>query len=71
MVYFVLSGRKIDKNGNYRNWWSDSSDAEYNNLTSCFVDLYGREVVAGVNVSSMPWSEKGLTSKNPIFHFFI
>lgn len=34
-------GRMYDKNGNMRQWWTNSTILEYVNRTSCFVKQYG------------------------------
>lgn len=33
-------GRKYDKYGNYRQWWTNSTIDKFENLTKCFVNQY-------------------------------
>lgn len=37
---FDASGRKYDKDGQLRSWWSKQSAKEYNERSQCYVDLY-------------------------------
>ncbi|KAL8569747.1 hypothetical protein ACOMHN_007270 [Nucella lapillus] len=46
---FDDQGRKYDKDGNLRVWWSDSSTANYEKLTSCFVQQYSDQVATGIH----------------------
>lgn len=37
---FDAAGRKYDKDGMLRSWWSDSSAKQYQERSQCYVDLY-------------------------------
>lgn len=37
---FDNNGRKYDKHGNMRNWWSPKSLERFNKRTSCMVNQY-------------------------------
>ncbi|ORX68078.1 zincin [Anaeromyces robustus] len=37
---FDNNGKKYTIEGNYENWWTDSTNEEFNELTQCFVDEY-------------------------------
>ncbi|KAJ9590000.1 hypothetical protein L9F63_016892 [Diploptera punctata] len=37
---FDNSGRQYDKNGNLRQWWTNSTVEEYVNRTACFIEQY-------------------------------
>lgn len=37
---FDASGRKYDKDGMLRSWWSDASAKQYEERSKCYVDLY-------------------------------
>ncbi|XP_071451226.1 endothelin-converting enzyme homolog isoform X2 [Hetaerina americana] len=48
---FDNSGRQFDQNGNWRQWWSNKTIAEYINRTACFVDQYSSYLIPEVNVT--------------------
>jgi len=37
---FDTDGKDFDADGNKRNWWTSTSEAEFNNRTKCLEDLY-------------------------------
>lgn len=39
---FDASGRKYDKDGMLRSWWTNSSAKEYDERSKCYVDLYNK-----------------------------
>lgn len=46
---FDNNGRKYDKYGNYRQWWSNSTIDKFENLTKCFVNQYSQFYVPEVD----------------------
>ena len=50
---FLISylGRLYDKNGNFNDWWSEESEANFTSKSDCLVDQYGDYKVFGKNVS--------------------
>lgn len=46
-VYF-LPGRKFDKYGNYRQWWSNKTIETFERKTECFVQQYDNYHLPGI-----------------------
>lgn len=46
---FDNSGRHFDENGNYTDWWTNSTVAEFEKRAECFVDEYSKFTVEGNN----------------------
>ncbi|GLV35324.1 Neprilysin 5 [Carabus blaptoides fortunei] len=46
---FDNNGRKYDKYGNYRQWWSNSTIDHFENLTKCFINQYSEFYVPEVD----------------------
>lgn len=44
---FDSTGRHYDQNGNYTDWWSDSTIKAFKEKTDCFVSQYGNFTVPG------------------------
>jgi endothelin-converting enzyme len=44
---FDSTGRHYDQNGNYTDWWSDSTIEAFKTKTECFVDQYANFSVSG------------------------
>jgi len=42
---FDNTGKKFDSNGKYSNWWTNSTEAEFDKLSQCFIDQYGNYTV--------------------------
>ena len=51
IVHIFLLGRLYDKCGNKREWWTNSSIAEFNEKTQCFVQQYSEYNMFGYHVS--------------------
>ena len=49
----MVTGRKYDKEGNRRQWWSDEAIQRFTNKTKCIIDQYNKYVMplAKINVS--------------------
>lgn len=39
-VFYLLSGRKYDKDGNLHSWWHNETAEKFNKLSHCFEDQY-------------------------------
>ena len=50
--FFFCSGRLFDKDGNLKDWWSQSSTTNFLDKAYCLVDQYNNYEVFGHNVSS-------------------
>ncbi|KAL4234013.1 Endothelin-converting enzyme 2 [Mactra antiquata] len=48
---FDNNGRKFDKDGDMRDWWSESSADSFEDLTKCFVDFYHNYTVNGTHLN--------------------
>ncbi|ORX68079.1 zincin [Anaeromyces robustus] len=46
---FDNNGRNYDIEGNYANWWTDSTNKEFNELTQCFIDQYSSFTIEDKN----------------------
>ena len=46
----TILGRLFDGEGNMKNWWSDSSKAEFEKLSKCFEEQYTNFSIAGRKV---------------------
>jgi len=51
----MTAGRKYDKSGNLREWWSPSIEQKFMEQALCLIDQYSsyRVVEAGINVCSI------------------
>ncbi|CAH3026697.1 unnamed protein product, partial [Porites evermanni] len=47
---FDDSGRLYDKNGNFNDWWSEESEANFKSKSDCLVDQYGDYKVFGKKI---------------------
>lgn len=47
----VVIGRKYDKNGEKRNWWTEKSSAAFRRRADCMVEQYSNYSLYGINVS--------------------
>jgi endothelin-converting enzyme len=47
---FDNNGQKYDLHGNYRQWWTKSSQKNFNDRTKCYVDQYGNYTFMGFKV---------------------
>lgn len=45
----IRAGRMFDKDGNLRQWWTNSTVTEYVNRTACFTKQYGDYYVKEVD----------------------
>ncbi|KAF4545502.1 Endothelin-converting enzyme protein [Lasiodiplodia theobromae] len=45
---FDNSGSQYDENGAYRDWWDNSTRANFDNRTKCFVDQYSSYTIPGL-----------------------
>lgn len=45
---FDNSGSQYDENGAYKQWWDNTTRANFNNLTKCFVDQYSKFTIPGL-----------------------
>ncbi|TVY59100.1 Endothelin-converting enzyme, partial [Lachnellula suecica] len=50
---FDSTGRHYDQNGNYTDWWTNSTVEGFENRTQCFVDQYGKFTVPGPDGSPL------------------
>ena len=50
-IVFAFSGRRFNEVGNVENWWSSSSEAEFESRAQCFIDQYDRYTVSAGQVS--------------------
>ncbi|KAI1083868.1 hypothetical protein F5B20DRAFT_353684 [Whalleya microplaca] len=50
---FDDSGRNYDENGNYTNWWTNSTINEFTKRANCFVDQYDNFTIEGTNGSAL------------------
>ncbi|KAL1396525.1 hypothetical protein pipiens_010466 [Culex pipiens pipiens] len=64
---FDDSGRQFDKDGNLKQWWSNSTVQEYVNRTACFVQQYSGYYIdeADDYVTSPPTNQPNLKTKTP------
>ncbi|XP_046397181.1 neprilysin-1-like [Ischnura elegans] len=46
---FDNSGRHFDESGNWRQWWTNITIAEYKNRTACFASQYSSYSLPGIN----------------------
>ncbi|KAG4106193.1 Metalloproteases [Neocallimastix lanati (nom. inval.)] len=42
---FDNTGKEFDLNGKYFNWWTNSTEAEFDKLSQCFIDQYGNYTI--------------------------
>ena len=47
----MTTGRKFDKDGNLRMWWSEKAVQAFNDRAQCFVDQYSKYDISGTQVS--------------------
>ena len=45
------SGQRFDEYGNFANWWTESSQAEFDKRAKCFVEQYSKYRVEAGQVS--------------------
>ena len=50
-VCFHFSGRKFDKDGHLRQWWSKKATKNFNEKTKCFIDQYNQYIQTGTNLT--------------------
>jgi predicted metalloendopeptidase len=48
---FDNNGQKYDLHGNYRQWWTKSSQKNFNDRTKCYVDQYGNYTFMGFKIN--------------------
>ena len=48
MSFVLLSGRRFDADGNFKNWWSPEVDESFKEKAQCFIDQFNGYEMPGV-----------------------
>lgn len=61
---FDSTGRHYDQNGNYKDWWTNATVAEFQKRAECFVEQYSNFTVPGPNDKPLHVNERLTLGEN-------
>lgn len=64
---FDNGGRKIDAQGNLRDWWTDSDAREFEARAECFVEEFNSSTVVGVKVSGRATLDENIADSGGLY----